>query len=125
MDKRVASIAGVCQDRFSYLDTFISTLSTLTPQGRVASSRMFSMRWPIISLSDRISASVCDRKRGLIDHDVGIFPLLAYLSSEDIPQAGGYQEVCGVHVGPNIAHSCQGVGHLLIKVIKVMMMIMM
>ena len=38
--------------------TLISTLSTLTPQGLVASSRMFSIKWQIISLSDRISARV-------------------------------------------------------------------
>ena len=38
--------------------TFISTLSTLTPQGLVASSRMFSIKWQIISLSERISAKV-------------------------------------------------------------------
>ena len=41
-----------------YNFTFISTLSTFTPQGLVASSRMFSIRWQIISRSERISANV-------------------------------------------------------------------
>ena len=46
-----------------YKFTFISTLSTLTPHGLVASSRMFSIRWQIISLSDKISASVWTKNR--------------------------------------------------------------
>ena len=36
--------------------THISTLSTLTPHGSVASSRVCSMTWLIVSRSDRISA---------------------------------------------------------------------
>ncbi len=36
--------------------TYISTLSTLTPQGSVASSRVCSITWEMVSRSDRISA---------------------------------------------------------------------
>ena len=82
-----------------------------------------------------LGQNLCQRLqyRAGVDHEkvyifcIFLHPFLGYLSSEDIPQAGGYQEVGGVHVGPDIAHSCQGVGHLVIKVIKVIkvMMIMM
>lgn len=36
--------------------TYISTLSTLTPQGSVASSKDDCMMWEMVSLSDKISA---------------------------------------------------------------------
>ena len=35
-----------------------------------------------------------------------------YLSSENIPEACGDQEVCWVHVSSNVAHCGQRVGHL-------------
>ena len=38
------------------IPTYISTLSTLTPHGSVASSNVCSITWLIVSLSDKISA---------------------------------------------------------------------
>jgi hypothetical protein len=41
---------------YKLLLSHISTLSTLTPQGSVASSRAVCIVWEMASLSDRISA---------------------------------------------------------------------
>ena len=41
---------------WSKFQTYISTLSTFTPQGSVASSNVCSITWLMVSLSDNISA---------------------------------------------------------------------
>ena len=56
-----ACIALLCRRFFCWMckkeeSDYISTRSTLTPQGSVASSNEFCMTWLIVSRSDRISA---------------------------------------------------------------------
>ena len=56
-----ACIALLCRRFFCWVckkeeSDYISTRSTLTPQGSVASSNEFCMTWLIVSRSDRISA---------------------------------------------------------------------
>ena len=38
--------------------------------------------------------------------------MVVYLSSENIPEACGDQEVCWVHISSNVTHRSQGVWHL-------------